>query len=229
LPEELFLNFAFVTPKMARWLKGIIIAMSGSLFIIAAPSGAGKTSLVKALLQRELQLMVSVSHTTRQARDGEREGVDYFFVTRAEFEARRAEQAFVESANVYGNLYGTSRAWLDAQLAAGRDVILEIDWQGARQVKEKYPDALMIYVLPPSLAVLEARLRSRGLDSQEVIATRLQAALEDMSHLPEYEYVIINQDFNVALLELTAIVEASRHRTARVRERYPHIISELVK
>ncbi len=203
--------------------------MSGSLFIIVAPSGAGKTSLVRALLQRELQVMVSISHTTRPAREGERDGLDYFFVSVETFEKLRAEDAFSEWANVYGNLYGTSRAWLETQLAAGRDVILEIDWQGARQVRTKFPDAVMIYILPPSLTVLEARLRSRGLDAPDVIKTRLEAAIEDMSHLPEFEYVIINQDFNVAMLELTAIIEAARHRTVRVHERHPLLISELVK
>jgi guanylate kinase len=203
--------------------------MSGSLFIIAAPSGAGKTSLVKALLQRELQLMLSVSHTTRPPREGEREARDYFFIDRTAFETLRHTEAFVETAEVYGNLYGTSKHWLEAQLLAGRDVILEIDWQGAQQVKAKFSDAVMIYILPPSLAVLEARLKSRGLDAPEVIATRLKAARDDMSHLPDFEYVIINQDFNVALLELTSIVESARHRTTRVCERHPVLISELVE
>jgi guanylate kinase len=202
--------------------------MSGSLFIIAAPSGAGKTSLVKALLQRELQLMLSISHTTRPAREGERDGIDYFFVDASKFEALRAAGTFVETANVYGKLYGTSREWLESQLSDGRDVILEIDWQGAQQVKAKFPQAVMIYILPPSMQVLEARIKSRGLDAPDVIATRLQAARDDMSHLPEFEYVIINQDFNVALVELTSIVEAARHRTARVRERHPQLISKLV-
>jgi guanylate kinase len=202
--------------------------MSGSLFIIAAPSGAGKTSLVKALLQRELQLMLSISHTTRPAREGERDGIDYFFVDTAKFEQLRAADTFVETANVYGKLYGTSEEWLESQLSDGRDVILEIDWQGAQQVKAKFAQAVMIYILPPSMQVLEARIKSRGLDAPEVIATRLQAARDDMSHLPEFEYVIINQDFNVALVELTSIVEAARHRTARVRERHPQLISKLV-
>jgi guanylate kinase len=202
--------------------------MSGSLFIIAAPSGAGKTSLVKALLQRELQLMLSISHTTRPAREGERDGIDYFFVDTAKFDALRAAGMFVETANVYGKLYGTSKEWLETQLSDGRDVILEIDWQGAQQVKAKFSQAVMIYILPPSMQVLEARIKSRGLDAPEVIATRLQAARDDMSHLPEFEYVIINQDFNVALVELTSIVEAARHRTARVRERHPQLISKLV-
>lgn len=203
--------------------------VSGSLFVIAAPSGAGKTSLVKALLQRELQIMLSVSYTTRPARDGERNGVDYFFVSRDEFERLEAAGCFVESANVYGHLYGTSKKWLLEQLDAGRDVILEIDWQGARRIKEQFADAVTIYILPPSMAVLEARLRSRGLDTPEVIRTRLNAAREDMSHLPEFDYVIINQDFNVALLELTAIIEAARLRTSRVVERHGALISELVK
>ncbi len=197
--------------------------------MIAAPSGAGKTSLVKALLQRELQLMLSISHTTRPPRHGEQHGLDYFFVERPEFERLHKQATFVETANVYGHLYGTSKDWLNTQLAAARDVILEIDWQGARQVKAQFADAVMIYILPPSLAVLEARLRSRGLDAPEVIATRLQAARDDMSHMPEFEYVIINQDFSVALLELTSIVESARHRSARVLERHPSIISELVK
>ncbi len=203
--------------------------MSGSLFVIAAPSGAGKTSLVKALLQRELQIMLSISHTTRAARDGEREGQDYFFIDRSEFERLSQAGTFLETANVYGNLYGTSRNWLDTQITADRDVILEIDWQGARQVKSKFPDAVMIYILPPSLAVLEARIRSRGLDSPEVIATRLLAAKEEMSHIEEFDYVIINQDFSVALMEMTSLIEASRHRTTQVQMRNPKLIEELVK
>jgi guanylate kinase len=203
--------------------------MSGSLFVIAAPSGAGKTSLVKALLQRELQIMLSISHTTRAARDGEREGHDYFFIDRKEFERLAHAGTFLETANVYGNLYGTSRNWLDTQIKADRDVILEIDWQGARQVKSKFPDAVMIYILPPSLVVLEARIRSRGLDSAEVIATRLLAAKEEMSHIEEFDYVIINQDFSVALMEMTSLIEASRHRTTQVQMRNPKLIEELVK
>jgi guanylate kinase len=202
--------------------------VSGSLFVIAAPSGAGKTSLVKALLQRELQVMVSISHTTRAPRDGERDGVDYFFVDEARFRELESHGTFVETANVYGKLYGTSQRWLDAQLGDGRDVVLEIDWQGARNIRAKFPDAITIYILPPSLQVLEARIRSRGLDSAEVIATRMKAALDDMSHLPEFDYVIINQDFNVALVELTSIVEAARHRLSRVRERHSQLISKLV-
>jgi guanylate kinase len=202
--------------------------VSGSLFVIAAPSGAGKTSLVKALLQRELQVMVSISHTTRAPRDGERDGVDYFFVDEARFRELESRGTFVETASVYGKLYGTSQRWLDAQLGDGRDVVLEIDWQGARNIRAKFPDAITVYILPPSLQVLEARIRSRGLDSAEVIATRMKAALDDMSHLPEFDYVIINQDFNVALVELTSIVEAARHRLSRVRERHSQLISKLV-
>lgn len=172
--------------------------------------------------------MVSISHTTRAPRDGERDGVDYFFVDEARFRELESHGTFVETANVYGKLYGTSQRWLDAQLGDGRDVVLEIDWQGARNIRAKFPDAITIYILPPSLQVLEARIRSRGLDSAEVIATRMKAALDDMSHLPEFDYVIINQDFNVALVELTSIVEAARHRLSRVRERHSQLISKLV-
>ncbi|MEN9558933.1 MAG: hypothetical protein RLZZ502_144 [Pseudomonadota bacterium] len=201
---------------------------SGSLFVIAAPSGAGKTSLVKALLQRELSLMLSISHTTRAARATEHNGVDYFFISKDEFLTLKEQNHFVESAEVYGNLYGTSRPWLNQQLSAGRDVVLEIDWQGAKQIKAQYPNAVMIYILPPSLAVLEARLRSRGLDSSDVIMRRIAAAQEDMSHLADFEYVMINQDFNTALQDLSHILFAARLRTPVMRVKHQSLINSLV-
>jgi guanylate kinase len=181
--------------------------MSGRrLFVVAAPSGAGKTSLVKALLQREPGLRVCVSHTTRPRRPTEVDGRDYHFVSVERFRELIAADGFLEYAPVFDNFYGTSRAALDAAFGAGYDVILEIDWQGARQVRSRAPDCSSIFVLPPSRDALEQRLRNRRTDSEEVIARRLRDAVDDMSHYAEFDHVVVNDDFEAALADLRRIV-----------------------
>ena len=190
--------------------------MKGSLFVISAPSGAGKTSLVKALVESVEGIGVSVSHTTRPARPGEVEGVNYHFVDRPAFEQLIGQGDFLEQAEVFGNLYGTSKGWVQDRLKAGQDVILEIDWQGAQQVRRLLPDAVGVFILPPSREVLAQRLAGRGTDSPEVIARRLAQAAEDMSHFAEFDYVIINDDFARALADLKAVVLAQRARVGRL-------------
>ncbi|MCU0976930.1 MAG: guanylate kinase [Steroidobacteraceae bacterium] len=178
----------------------------GRLFVIAAPSGAGKTSLVRALMEREPSLGFSVSFTTRPRRPNEVDGRDYHFVTPAAFAEMIAADAFLEHAQVFDNAYGTGRAQVEAALAEGRDLILEIDWQGARQVRARLPEAIDIFILPPSRAALEQRLRHRRTDSDEVIARRLADSVTEMSHWNEFRYVVVNDDFGRALAELVAIV-----------------------
>jgi guanylate kinase len=178
----------------------------GRLFVIAAPSGAGKTSLVKALLQREPGLRVCVSHTTRPRRPAEVDGRDYHFVSVERFRELIAADGFLEYAPVFDNYYGTSRAALEAAFGAGHDVILEIDWQGARQVRARAPGCISIFVLPPSRATLEQRLRNRRTDSDEVIARRLRDAVDDMSHYAEFDYVVVNDDFEAAVADLRRII-----------------------
>jgi len=201
--------------------------MSGTLFIISAPSGAGKTTLVHELLNRDPRIHLSVSHTTRQPRPGEVTGRDYHFVGIDEFLTMRDRHEFLESAEVHGNFYGTSRLWLEQQLSAGHDVLLEIDWQGAQQVRRVFNDAIGIFLLPPSLAELEARLRGRGTDSDETIARRQLAALTEMRHVDEYEYVIINNDLQPAIEDLQAAVHASRLRLIVQRNHHPELFSLL--
>lgn len=186
--------------------------MSGNLFIITAPSGAGKTTLVAGLLDRDASLQRSVSYTTRAPRPGETDGRDYHFVAAREFEAMRGNGEFLEWAEVHGNRYGTSRAWLDKRTAAGFDVVLEIDWQGARQVRHAFPGAVSIFVLPPAFEDLERRLRARAQDPDEVIRRRIENAREETRHVAEADYVIINSDLEAALQDLLAIVRASRLR-----------------
>ncbi|MBH8580802.1 guanylate kinase [Bisbaumannia pacifica] len=200
----------------------------GTLFIVSAPSGAGKTSLVRALLERLDGIEVSVSHTTRPKRPGEVDGVNYHFVDVPAFEAMIERGDFVEHARVFDNYYGTSRPAVQARLAAGQDVILEIDWQGARQVREQFPEAQSVFILPPSRAALEARLTGRGTDDAEVIARRMRDAISEMSHYDEYDHVIINDDFAVALDELCALVLTSRTRLARVRAGQATLIEALL-
>jgi guanylate kinase len=191
------------------------MAERGKLFVIAAPSGAGKTSLVRALIQRMPQLRFSISYTTRAKRETEQAGRDYFFVSRGEFEQMVANKEFLEHAQVYDNCYGTSRSQVDALLAAGENVLLEIDWQGARQVREAMPECRTIFILPPSRAALEQRLRGRATDSDEVIARRLRDSIVDMSHWNEFDYVVINDDFARATAELEAIARGKgEHLTA---------------
>lgn len=183
---------------------------AGNLIVVAAPSGAGKTSLVAALVAQVPDLVVSVSHTTRPKRPAEVDGENYHFVSDDAFNQQIEQQAFLEHALVYGCQYGTSRHWVEAQLEAGQDVVLEIDWQGALQAKAFFPDAVMIYVLPPSLEALAARLQSRQQDDSAVIDSRLAEAQADMVHYDEFDYVVINQDFELAVTEMAHIVLAQR-------------------
>jgi len=179
----------------------------GRLIVIAAPSGAGKTSLVRALMERVPALAFSVSFTTRPRRPTEQDGRDYHFIDEGRFEAMVREGAFLEHAEVFGNHYGTGRAQVEQALRAGQDLILEIDWQGARQVREALPEVIDIFILPPSRAVLEQRLRNRRTDSPEVIARRLRESVEEMAHWPEFRYAVVNDDFDTALGELLSIAQ----------------------
>ncbi len=199
---------------------------SGSLFIVAAPSGAGKSSLVGALLAQEPDIKLSISCTTRAPRPGEQHGREYFFLSEAEFIERKTKGEFLESAHVHGNYYGTSRIVIEEQTRAGKDVLLEIDWQGARQVREQFPEAVGIFILPPSVAVLEQRLRSRGQDSDEVIARRVQAADGEIAHAPEFDYVIINDSFETALSQLAAIARATRCRFRQQAARHGSLFAD---
>ena len=192
---------------------------SGSLFIVAAPSGAGKSSLVNALLAKDPSIKLSISCTTRAPRPGEEHGREYFFLSEQDFIDRQQRGEFLEHAKVHGNYYGTSRPQIEEQMHAGVDVLLEIDWQGARQIRQHFPQAVGIFILPPSLSELEERLKKRAQDSDEVIARRVQAASGEIAHAGEFEYVTINADFETALSHLTAIVEASRCRLAQQARR----------
>jgi guanylate kinase len=183
---------------------------AGSIFMVVAPSGAGKSTLVNALLARDGGIDLSVSFTTRAPRPGEADGREYHFVDSTDFLARRDRGDFLEWAEVHGHLYGTSRPWIAERLGAGRDVLLEIDWQGARQVRRAFPHAVGIFILPPSIEALEARLHKRGQDSPQVIARRLLAAGSEIAHAPEFDYVVVNQRFEQALDELAAVVTATR-------------------
>jgi len=198
--------------------------MSGHLYIVSAPSGAGKTSLVAALLAADPAVKLSISHTTRAPRPGEVDGREYHFVSRPVFEGMLARAEFLESALVHGNYYGTSQRWIDAERAAGSDILLEIDWQGAQQVRRRIPAAIGIFVLPPSLAVLEQRLRGRGQDDEAVITRRLEAARTEIEHASEYDYVIINNHFDDACADLRAIVRAARLTTPTQVARNPRLL-----
>jgi guanylate kinase len=195
--------------------------MSGTLIIVTAPSGAGKTTLVRKLLEREPKVQLSISYTTRAPRVGEQDGVDYHFVDAAQFLAMRSRDEFLESAEVYGNYYGTSKVWIQEQMASDRDILLEIDWQGAQQVHAVFPEAVRVFILPPSLDELHRRLTGRGTDSPDVIARRMLAARGEMRHVSESDYVILNEDVETALNDLCAVVQASRLRFANQRDRYP--------
>ena len=172
---------------------------AGNIFLVVAPSGAGKSTLVNALLARDARIQLSISHTTRAPRPGEQDGREYHFVDVDDFQRRRAAGEFLESAEVHGNHYATSRRWIEQRLVEGTDVLLEIDWQGSRQVKAQFPHAVGVFVLPPSIDALEARLLKRGQDSAQVISRRLLAAGSEIAHAPELDYVIINEDFDRAL------------------------------
>ena len=203
--------------------------MSGNLFIISAPSGAGKTSLVHALLNLNPHIDLSVSYTTRDPRSGEQHGKDYHFVSREDFLAMASRGEFLESAEVYGNLYGTSQIWISQEVAKGRDVLLEIDWQGAAQVRRMFPDCISVFILPPSIAALESRLKGRGKDNNTVIAKRLAAAREDIAHVAEFDYVIINDNLNNALRELDAVVLSAKLTCAKQLARHQALINQLQK
>ena len=183
------------------------------LFVVSAPSGAGKTSLLRALVPSDPRLVMSVSHATRRMRPGEQDGIDYHFVDVGTFERMVADAAFLEHARVFDNYYGTAEASVREQLAAGRDVVLEIDWQGARQVRRHFPDAVSIFVVPPTVDALRARLTGRGQDSDAVVERRMRDARNEMSHYVEYDYLVVNDDFDDALATLRAIVTAARQRT----------------
>jgi len=201
--------------------------MSGSLFVISAPSGAGKTSLVHALLATNPQIDLSISYTTRAPREGEVEGVAYHFVSRETFIEMTGRGEFLESAEVYGNFYGTSQKWIAQENAKDRDVLLEIDWQGAAQVRNMFPDCVSIYILPPSIGALEQRLKGRGTDHDDVIKHRMAAAREDVAHVAEFDYVIINDDLNEALTEFNAVVLTARLRCAKQLTRHQSLINQL--
>jgi len=202
--------------------------MAGHLYIVTAPSGAGKTTLVRMLLENDSGIRLSISYTTRAPRTGEQDGREYNFVTMDAFRAMVARSEFLEWAEVHGNCYGTSRPWIEAEMAAGRDVLLEIDWQGAQQVRRLFPEAIGVFVLPPSMAELERRLTGRGTDSAEVIARRLAAAREEMRHVSEFDYVIINDDLQQALGDLLSVVRASRLRLQAQRDRHTGLFQSLI-
>lgn len=200
---------------------------TGNLFIITAASGAGKTSLIKALLAKDARLKLSVSHTTRKPRPSEVDGIDYHFVDDATFLSMLGEAKFLESALVHEARYGTSHAALEAPVQAGFDLVLEIDWQGAEQVRRLYPQSVSIFILPPSIEALERRLNGRGQDSSEVIAKRVAAAREEMRHVAEFDYVTINDDFDVALQDISAIIRAQRLKGTVQLARYADLVKTL--
>ena len=200
----------------------------GTLYIVSAPSGAGKTSLISELLKSIEGLEVSVSHTTRDMRDGEVHGEHYHFVTAEEFKLGIIDSLFLEHANVFGNYYGTSRTSVHERLAAGVDVILEIDWQGAQQIRLLEPSVRSIFILPPSVKELENRLQKRNQDSDEVISRRVAQAKEDVTHFVDYDHVIINDDFNTALENLRSIFQSQRTLCEKIQQRNPEFFSELL-
>ena len=204
------------------------IEAAGTLFVVAAPSGAGKSSLVNALLEREPTISLSISHTTRPPRVGELYGRHYYFVERDAFEKQVAAGIFLEHAEVHGNLYGTSGTTVQELLAQGRDVLLEIDWQGAQQIRRSKPDCVSVFILPPSRAELERRLRGRGSDSAAVIEQRLRNSREEIGHAHEFDFILINDVFDDALADLQAIVRAVRQRSALQWRRHETLIAQLL-
>ena len=203
-------------------------ATRGQLLIVSAPSGAGKTSLIKALMEQDQRVEVSVSHTTRPQRPGEVEGVNYFFISTETFHEMREAGAFFESAEVFGHFYGTSLTQLEARLSDGADVILEIDWQGAQQVRRLLPDSAWLFILPPSLEALKSRLQTRGQDAEDTIDLRMRAARDEMSHWDEADYLIINDQFDVALEALQALVRSLRLRTGQQQSALQDRIEDLL-
>lgn len=188
------------------------MSKKGTLYTVSAPSGAGKTSLVAALVKKRPEVCVSISHTTRTMRPGEVDGVNYHFVDHATFEQMLGEGAFLESAKVFSNFYGTSQAWVESTLAQGRDVILEIDWQGAAQVRRQLPETISLFILPPSREALRERLTGRGQDPQEVIDARMAEAINEMTHYVEADYLLVNDDFTQALAQFEALIDAQKLR-----------------
>ena len=201
--------------------------MSGNLFIISAPSGAGKTSLVQALLNINPQIDMSVSYTTRDPRHGERDGKEYHFASRETFLAMAERGEFLESAEVYGNLYGTSQTWISHEITRGRDILLDIDWQGAAQIRRMFPECISVFILPPSKQALEERLKKRGKDNDAVIAKRMAAVRQEVAHIAEFDYVIINDNLNEALRELNAVVLSAKLRRERQLARHQDLINQL--
>ena len=203
-------------------------ATKGQLLIVSAPSGAGKTSLIKALMAQDERVEVSVSHTTRPQRPGEVEGVNYFFISTEAFREMREAGAFFESAEVFGHFYGTSLTQLEARLSDGADVILEIDWQGAQQVRKLLPDSVWLFILPPSLEALKSRLQTRGQDAEDTIDIRMRAARDEMSHWDEADYLIINDQFDAALEALQALIRSLRLRTGQQQSELQGLIEDLI-
>ncbi|MCG6861239.1 MAG: guanylate kinase [Chromatiaceae bacterium] len=199
----------------------------GILVIVSAPSGAGKTSLIKALLERDPSLSLAVSFTTRAPRSGERDGAHYHFVDSDRFHRMVAAGEFLEHAQVFGNYYGTAESTVRSELEQGRDLLLEIDWQGARQVRRRFPAAVSIFILPPSARALERRLRGRGLDSDQVISDRMAEARSEMSHHAEYDYLVVNDLFDTALDELVCLITAERRRLSHSESRLRSLLAEL--
>lgn len=200
----------------------------GTLYVISAPSGAGKTSLVGEMIKADARLGVSISHTTRPMRPGEQDGVNYHFVSRDEFEAMILRNEFLEHADVFGNYYGTSQVWVESTLARGQDVILEIDWQGAAQVRRLSPDCVSIFIVPPSAAVLRSRLTGRGTDAPDVVERRLAEATEECRHALEFDYLVVNDDFSEAFDQLMSIVHSQRLRMEYQQKRHAALLSELM-
>lgn len=200
----------------------------GTLYVVSAPSGAGKTSLVKAMLERDSGILVSVSHTTREMRPGEVDGVDYNFVAMDEFNKMIEASAFLEFAEVFTNKYGTSQLWVQEQLDNGKDVILEIDWQGAQQIRRLMPDCLSIFIVPPSKEALRERLNNRGQDSEEVIEHRMSEAVSEMSHYGEYDYLVVNDDFDTALNDLHSIFVAQRLKLDNQQDSQSELLTSLL-
>lgn len=199
----------------------------GKIFVVTAPSGAGKTTLVAALLAADQQIKLSVSYTTRAPREGEIDGINYHFVSREAFIAMLQRSEFLESAEVYGNFYGTSQLWIQQQLDAGNDILLEIDWQGAQQVRKLFPQAIGVFILPPSLQALEQRLRGRGTDSEESISKRMASAREEITHVDEFDFVIVNEVMDEAIKDLISLVRAPRLGIARQSAKYAALFSAL--